>query len=42
MNIEAMKLFLNQELESVVCGEDQNVWSMDMLEHSVKTDHGYT
>jgi E3 ubiquitin-protein ligase TRIP12 len=42
MNIENLKLFMIQELESVISGEDQSIWSYEMLEHSIKPDHGYT
>lgn len=32
MRLENLKLFLNHELESVICGEDQSNWNYEMLE----------
>ena len=42
MKLESLKLFLIGELESVICGEDQSNWDLEMLESSIKPDHGYT
>lgn len=40
--IETMQVFKKQELENIICGEDDEVWEREKIEPHIKTAHGYT
>jgi len=42
MGLDSLRFFLIEELENVICGEDSSTWDLEMLESSIKPDHGYT